>query len=95
MTLEEILQDIHGLNARLSALEQEYGLLSEDMYRLYQLGEWEQSQDLIRWVGYYELRQERQKAYATALRERLVALRHQTAHSPLPLRPFSPPAIPS
>jgi hypothetical protein len=67
MTLEEILQDIHGLDARLQELEQQYGLLSEDLYTLYRLGELEQSRDLIRWVGYYELRQERQRAYEAAL----------------------------
>jgi hypothetical protein len=63
MTLEEILQGIHGLDARLRELEQQYGFLSEDLYTLYRLGELEQSRDLIRWVGYHELRQERQRAY--------------------------------
>ena len=93
MTLEEILQDIHGLDTRLWELEQKYGLLSEDLYTLYRLGELEQSRDLIRWVGYYELRQERQRAYATALRERLLALRSVSAGTPFPLRPhFSTPA---
>ena len=46
MTLEEILQDIHGLDARLRELEQQYGLLSEDLYTLYRLGELEQSRGL-------------------------------------------------
>jgi hypothetical protein len=69
MTLEEILQDIHGLDTRLRELEQQYGLLSEDFYTLYRLGELEQSRDSIRWVGYYELRQERQHTYAAALRQ--------------------------
>jgi len=87
MTLEEILQDIHGLDVRLRELEQRYGLLSEDMYTLYRLGELEQSRDLIRWVGYYELRQERQRAYAAALRERLLSLRHTGAGLSLPLQP--------
>ena len=87
MTLEEILQDIHGLDARLRELEQQYGLLSEDLYTLYRLGELEQSRDLIRWVGYYELREERQRAYAAALRERLLALRDTSAGTPFPLRP--------
>ena len=62
MTIGEILQDIHGLDERLRELEQKYELLSEDMYTLYRLGEFEQSKDLIRWVGYYELRRERQQA---------------------------------
>jgi len=47
MTPENILQDIHGLDARLQELEKEYGLLSEDFYTLYRLGELEQSRDLI------------------------------------------------
>ena len=47
MTLEEILQDIHGLDARLQELEQQYGLLSEDLYTLYRLGELEQSRDCL------------------------------------------------
>ena len=87
MTLEEILQDIYGLDARLRELEQQYGLLSEDLYTLYRLGELEQNRDLIRWVGYYELRQERQRAYAAALRERLLAWRQVNAGAPIPLRP--------
>ena len=69
MKLRELLQDIHGLDERLRDLEQNYGMLSDDMYVLYRLGELEQSKDLIRWVGYYELQQERQRAYTTALRE--------------------------
>jgi hypothetical protein len=87
MTLEELLQDIHALSSKLLELEQQYGLLSEDMYALYRLGELEQSRDLIRWVGYYELRQERQRAYAVALRDRLLDLRRAAAGAPIPLQP--------
>jgi hypothetical protein len=86
MTLDEILQDIHGLDERLRVLEQEYGLLSEDLYTLYRLGELEQSRDLIRWVGYYEMRQERQRLYAIALRERLLEVRRTEAGVSLSLR---------
>jgi len=87
MTLEEILQDIHGLARRLQELEQQYGLLSEDMYTLYRLGELEQSRDLIRWIGYYELWQERRQAYEVSLRDRLLALRRTDVGAPFPLRP--------
>ena len=89
MTLQEILQDIYGLDARLRELEQQYGLLSEDLYTLYKLGEVEQSRDLIRWVGYYELRQERQRTYSVALRERLLVLRKTSDGGPIPLRPLA------
>jgi hypothetical protein len=87
MTLDEIVQDIHGLDARLQDLEQRYGLLSDDMYTLYRLGELEQSRDLIRWVGYYELRQERRRAYEAALRERLLTMRSASAGAPILLQP--------
>ncbi len=87
MTLEEILQDIHGLEAKLQDLEKRYGLLSADFYTLYRLGEIEQSRDVIRWIGYYELRQERQQSYHTALRERLLTLRQAHPQSPIPLQP--------
>lgn len=89
MTLEEILADIHGLNRKLAQLEEEYGLLSDDVYALYRLGELEQSRDLIRWIGYYELRQERQQKYSAALRDRLLKLRQETAGAPLPLHPVT------
>ena len=36
MTLHEIIQDIHGLDAELAQLEKRYGLLSADFYHLYQ-----------------------------------------------------------
>ena len=91
MTLEDIVEDMHGLEQRLRELERQYGVLSEDVYTLYRLGELEQSRDLIRWIGYYELRQERQKAYTVALRKRLLRLRHETT-SPFPLRPILIPA---
>jgi hypothetical protein len=89
MTLDEILHDIHGLEAKLWELEQQYGMLSDDLYTLYRLGQVEQSRDLIRWIGYYELRQERQRAYETSLRERLLALRRAQADAPLVLRPYA------
>jgi hypothetical protein len=87
MTLDEILQDLYGLDAKLRELEQRYGLLSDDLYALYQLGEVEQSSDLIRWVGYYELRRERQRTYAGALRERLLTMRRAHASAPITLQP--------
>ena len=87
MTLDEILQDIHGLDERLRGLEKKYAMLSEDMYTLYRLGELDQTQDLIRWVGYYELRQDRQRAYSNALRTRLLMLRSTGKGGVIQLQP--------
>jgi hypothetical protein len=83
------LQDIHGLDERLRILEQKYGMLSDDMYTLYRLGEFEQTQDLIRWVGYYELRQDRQRAYAAVLRARWLMLRRGSVNEPITLQPYT------
>ncbi len=87
MTIGETLQDIHGLDERLRELEQKYELLSQDMYTLYRLGEFEQSKDLIRWVGYYELRRERQQTYEAALRDRLLTLRSANTSTLIALQP--------
>ena len=89
MQLKELLQDIYGLDERLRVLEQNYGILSEEMYRLYRLGELEQSKDLIRWVGYYEFKQERQRAYAIALREHWLNLRRTNLETPILLQPLA------
>jgi hypothetical protein len=63
MTLVEIIQDIHGLEAELTRLEARYGLLSGDFYHLYKAGELEQTRDFIEWVGYYEAKLEREGRY--------------------------------
>ena len=47
MKREEIIRDIHGLDAELAALEEQYGLLSTDFYHCYRAGELEQTRDFI------------------------------------------------
>ena len=78
MNLNDIIQDIHGLNAELARLEKRYNLLSEDFYRLYKTGELEQSRDFIKWVGYYEARLQREERYQEMMYRYLRELR-QTA----------------
>jgi len=48
MKREDIIRDIHGLDAELAALEEQYGLLSADFYHCYRAREMEQSRDFIR-----------------------------------------------
>jgi hypothetical protein len=79
MTLQEIIQDIHGLDKELAALEASYGLLSADFYHLYKAGELDQSKDFIQWVGYYEAKLEREHRYREKMYEHLRKLR-QSAH---------------
>ena len=91
MTLSEIIQDIHGLDAELAHLEKRYGLLSADFYHLYKAGELEQSRDFIQWVGYYEAKLDRETRYREMMYAYLRELREQAGLHALSLVPESTP----
>ena len=87
MTLNDAIQDIHGLNAELTRLEQRYNLLSDDFYRLYRAGELEQNLDFIKWVGFYEAKLEREARYRELMFRRLRDLRQSAGLEALRLIP--------
>jgi len=91
MTLNEIIQDIHGLEAELAQLEKRYGLLSADFYHLYKAGELEQSRDFIQWVGYYEAKLEREACYRQIMYAYLRDLRQRVGLEALHLVPQTAP----
>jgi hypothetical protein len=71
MTLAEIIQDLHAIEARLRAYERKYGITSADFYDLYQQGllddeGFEQSTEFTRWASAYELKQKRDAAFGAA-----------------------------
>jgi hypothetical protein len=83
----EIIRDIHGLNAELAALEEQYGLLSADSYHFYRAGELEQTRDFIRWAGFYEAKQEREACYRKLVYEHLRDLRRRSGLGALSIEP--------
>ena len=87
MTLNEIIQDIHGLDTQLIQLERRYGLLSADFYHLYKAGELEQNRDFIQWVGYYETKLEREASYREMMYDYLRELRQKAGLGALQLTP--------
>ncbi len=87
MKREEIIRDIHGLDAELVALEEQYGLLSADFYHCYRSGELEQSRDFIRWAGFYEAKLDREREYRRLVYEHLRELRRQSGLGALALTP--------
>ena len=87
MTLNDAIQDIHGLNAELTRLEQRHNLLSDDFYRLYRAGELEQDRDFIKWVGFYEAKLEREARYRELMFRRLRDLRQSAGLEALRLIP--------
>jgi hypothetical protein len=87
MKLENIIRDIHGLDVELASLEERYGLLSADFYHFYRAGELEQNPDFIRWVGFYEAKQEREASYRLLAYEHLRDLRRRSGLGALSLNP--------
>jgi hypothetical protein len=87
MKREDIIRDIHGLEAELAALEEQYGLLSADFYHFYRAGELEQSRDFIRWASFYEARQEREVSYRQLVYEHLRELRRRSGLGAVALDP--------
>ncbi len=85
MTLAQVIQDIHALDAELQRLETRYGLLSPDFYHLYKAGEVEQSRDFIQWVGYYEAKLQRESQYRDLMYEYLRGLRQRAGSAALTL----------
>ena len=87
MKREDIIRDIHGLEAELAALEEQYGLLSVDFYHFYRAGELEQTRDFIRWAGFYEAKQEREASYRELVYEHFRELRRRAGLGALALNP--------
>jgi len=68
MTLYELIQDMHALQARTQAYERKYGVTSQDFYELYQQGllddeGFEQTTEFVRWAGAYEMLREREAEF--------------------------------
>lgn len=89
MKREDIIRDIHGLEAELAGLENQYGLLSSDFYHCFRAGELEQSRDFIQWAGYYEAKLEREAQYRDLAYAHLRELRRQSGLGSLALSPVA------
>jgi hypothetical protein len=87
MNREDLIRDIHGLEAELATLEEQYGLLSADFYHCFQAGELEQTRDFIQWAGLYEARLERESHYRRMAYEHLRELRRRSGLGALTLDP--------
>ena len=92
MTLEEIIQDLHALDARLRAYERKYGITSADFYELYRQGllddeGFEQSTEYVRWASAYTLKLKRAAAFELASHNFVASIKAKAAENPLRLMP--------
>lgn len=78
MTLQDIIIDIHTLNADLEGYERKYGILSETFYEAYINGEEPEDDawllDWADWAGAYKILLRRQQQYQRTIQ----TLREQT-----------------
>jgi hypothetical protein len=72
MTIEEIVRDIHALEADLENYERKYGILSETFYEAYSMGEEPADDawvlDWSDWAGAYEIWLRRRQQYQDLIR---------------------------
>ena len=71
MTLYEVIESLHNLENRMQVFERKYNLISEDFYLLAMAGRLEQSKDVIKWLGYYQLLLDRKELYRRLLTEKI------------------------
>ena len=92
MTLEEIIQDLRAIEARVRSYERKYGITSQDFYNLYQEGlldeeGFEQSIEFVRWASAYSMKLERESAFEVASKAFVSNLRKRASGHPLHLTP--------
>ena len=92
LTLEEIIQDLRALEARVRAFERKYGITSQDFYALYQEGllddeGFEQSTEFTRWASAYTMKLDRETAFETASRSFVKKLRQSSSGQVIRLTP--------
>jgi hypothetical protein len=92
LTLPELIQDLHALEARVRAYERKYGITSADFYQLYQAGVlddegFEQSTEFTRWASAYALKLKREATFNTASHRFVETLQQATREHSLRLIP--------
>ena len=72
MTIDEVVRDIHALEADLENYERKYGILSETFYEAYRAGEEPPEEawmlDWTDWAGAYEISLRRRQEYQELIR---------------------------
>jgi hypothetical protein len=92
MTLREVIEDLHALQARTQAYERKYGVTSQDFLVLYRQGllcdqGFEQSTEFVRWASAYEMQMDRQSEFETRSRSFIAELIQRSDGPAVRLRP--------
>jgi hypothetical protein len=92
MTVKEVLQDLHALEARLRRYEAQYGVASEEFHELYRQGlldneGLESTTEFARWASAYTMKLERQQSFRELSRRYVSSLRTRASHGAVRLTP--------
>jgi hypothetical protein len=72
--LNEIIEDLQGIEPKILEYEKKYRLLSPYFHKLYKAGKLEEHWDFQNWAGLYEIKLDRIAEYKQRLAEVLSAL---------------------
>jgi hypothetical protein len=76
--IQQVMNDLYAITARMLPFEQKYGLLTSDFYALYQSGQLdtgENLRDVTLWAGAYEMKLKLEEAARRLSQQRLAHLR--------------------
>ncbi len=88
--IQQVVNDLHAIIARVLPFEQRYGRLSADFHTLYQsgqLGTGENLRDVTLWAGAYEMELKLEEAARRLSQQRLAQLRADSSGSEIRLEP--------
>lgn len=88
--IQQVVNDLHAIIARMLPFEQKYGLLSADFYALYQSGQLdtgENLRDVTLWAGANEMKLKLEEAARRLSQQRLAQLRANSPGAEIRLAP--------
>ena len=92
LTLHEVIEDLHALQARTQAYERKYGVTSQDFLALYRQGllsdeELEQSTEYVRWASAYEMQMDREAEFEARSNSFVSELKQTASEPAIQLKP--------
>jgi hypothetical protein len=93
VTITEILDDLRAADETTRRFERRYWLSSADFYELYRQGlldDGEHAEDFALWVGFYQIKLDRESALQTLSRKRLHQLQAAAKGRSIAIDPREP-----
>jgi len=83
VTLDDVIADLAAIELLLLDYEKQFKVRTPDFYQLYKQGKLQERWDFIDWAGLYEIKLDREKAYAESKSRRLEDFVKRQTEDPL------------